>query len=473
MLGIISYGAYIPFYRLSRAEISKAWGGPPVSGEKAIAYFDEDSITMAVAASRDCIKGISPQTIDGIYFASTTSPYKEKQAAVIIATAIDLRRDTFTADFSNSLRCGTNAVRAALDAVSANSAKGVLVCSADVRLGLPNGASEMDFGDGAAALLFGNNGVIATIDGTYSINDEIIDVWRADKDTFVRCSEDRFVRDKGYTNVVTEAVSGALKKYNLTPKDFSKAVFYAPNPRDLATVARGLGFDAKTQVQDPLYSMVGNTGAALSMMLLVAALEEAKPGDKLLWVNYGDGCDVYILTVTEEIGNIKAKRGIKGHLASKQMLSSYDRYLQWRGIVPAQPPARPRVERPSTVALWRDRRCGLALIGSKCKKCGTPQYPRQRVCMICQAKDEYEDYCFADKEAALTTFSHDNLAASVDSPVTTCTVDFAGGGRIRCDMVDRVPEQVKVGMPVEMTFREIRYVEGIHDYWWKCQPIRC
>jgi uncharacterized OB-fold protein len=93
--------------------------------------------------------------------------------------------------------------------------------------------------------------------------------------------------------------------------------------------------------------------------------------------------------------------------------------------------------------------------------------------MVCRAKDDFEDYRFAAKEGKLATFSQDNLAASVDSPSTVCVVDFAGGGRLMCDMTDRDPHQIKVGMPVEMTFRKIRYVGGIHDYWWKCQPVRC
>ena len=58
MTGIASYGAYIPYFRLSRAEIGKAWGGGGGKGERAVASYDEDSLTMAVAAARDCLKGI-------------------------------------------------------------------------------------------------------------------------------------------------------------------------------------------------------------------------------------------------------------------------------------------------------------------------------------------------------------------------------------------------------------------------------
>ncbi len=472
MVGITSYGAYIPYYRLSRTEIAKAWGRAVPPGERAVANHDEDGITMAVAAAMDCTTGIDPQSIDGLYFASTTSPYKEKQAATTIATVLDMGREIFTVDFGNSLRCGTNAIRAAMDAISGGSAKSVLVCAADMRLGFPNGENEISFGDGAAALLIGDTKVAAIIEGSYSLTNEIIDVWRSDKDTFVRSWEDRFIREEGYDKVVPEAVSAAMKKYNLTPKDFSKFVCYAPNPRQLSTVARALGFDLKTQVQDNLYDTVGNTGTASALMSLVAALEEAKAGDRILLANYSNGCDVFILKVTEEIENIRNRRGIKGHLTPKGMMVNYQSYERWRELVETQPAARPPLDQHSVVALWRDNKGGLALYGSKCKHCGFIQYPAQRVCIRCGAKDEVEPYRFADKVGKVFTFSHDTIAPTAAPPTTMSAIDFPEGGRILTDITDRIPEEIKVGMSVEMTFRKLRYVGGIYNYWWKCRPIR-
>lgn len=472
MVGITSYGAYIPWHRLSRGEIAGAWGRAALPGEKAVAGYDEDSLTMAVAATMDCTKGIDPKSIDGLYFASTTSPYKEKQVAATIATAVDLDREIFTIDFGSSLRGGTSAMRAAMDAINGGSAKSVLVCAADTRLGFPNGENEMSFGDGGVALLIGDTRVAAIIEGSYTLTNELIDVWRSDKDAFVHSWEDRFIREEGYGRVVPEAVSAALKKYNLTSKDFSKFVCYAPDPRQLTTVARRLGFDLKTQVQDTLYNTVGNTGTASSLMSLVAALEEAKAGDRILLAGYGDGCDVFILKVTEEIENIRNRRGIKGHLVSKGIIPNYQRYICWRELVEVQPAARPPLQQPSGAALWRDTKGGLALYGVKCKQCGFIQYPAQRVCINCQNKDEFEDYRFADKVGKIFTFTHDNVSASLNPPTTQCVVDFPEGGRIKTDMTDRDPDEIKIGMPVEMTFRKLRYVGGIYDYWWKCRPIR-
>jgi 3-hydroxy-3-methylglutaryl CoA synthase len=456
---------------LSRTEIARAWGGGAQPGEKAVANYDEDSITMAVEAAMDCTKGIDITAIDGLYYASTTCPYREKQAAAIIAGAVDLGREVFTVDFANSLRSGTSAMRAAADAVHAGSSGSVLVCAADTRLGYPNGENEMSFGDGAAAFLIGNTKVAAAIEGSYTLSNEMIDVWRSDRDIFVNAWEERFAREIGYEKVIPEAVSAAMKKYGLTPKDVAKFVCYAPNFRQLTPIVRTLGFNPKTQVQDILYDTVGNTGTASAMMALVAALEAAQAGDRILLASYSNGCDVFILKVTEEVENLRHHRGVKGHLGRKRMVGNYEKYARWRRLIAVQPPARPQAIAPSAVALWRDNKGGLALYGVKCKSCGFIQYPAQRVCIHCRAKDHFEPYRFARETGKVFTFSHDNLAASIDPPTTICAVDFPEGGRIMCDMTDRNAEEVKVGMPVEMTFRKIGEEGGIHNYWWKCRPV--
>ena len=474
MAGIASYGAYIPLYRLSRAEIQKAWDSMmPIPGEKAVASYDEDSITMAVAAARDCLTGIDRQKVDRLYFASTTSPYKEKQAASVVAGALGLNKETLTMDFGGSLRAGTNAIRAAADAVDAGSANSVLVTCAETRLGAPNGDKEMSFGDGAAALLISKSDITVNIDGCVSIYQEFHDQWRSDKDTFVRFWEERFNREAGYLRIVPPTVAYALQQNNLTPADVTKAAIYAPDPRLLGMAAGKMGFDPMAQLQDPLYMTVGNTGSALPVVMLVATLEDAQAGNKLMCVGYGDGCDVLVLTVTDAIEKIKDRRGVKRHLESKMMIPNYLRYIQWRGLMETEPPPRPPINHISVPALWRDMDWGLSLHGVKCKNCGTPQYPPQRVCVICQAQDNFESYDFTDKKATIGTFSHDNLAASIDPPTTIAAVDFEEGGRIIFNMVDRDPQDVKPGMPVEVSFRKVHYFESIHNYWWKCTPIRC
>jgi len=485
MAGITSYGAYVPLHRIERSEFNRAWGGMmAMPGEKAVANFDEDSVSMAVEASLDCMNGTDPKTIDGLLFATTTSPLKERLCASIMATALDLRRDARTSDITGTLRAGTTAIATALDAIQAGSMKSVMVAAADMRTGAPSGDIEQALGDGAAALLLGDKNVIASIEGSHSVTDDFSGMWRADGDRFVRLWEDRMILDEGYSKVLPEAIAGLLKKYNLEPKDFAKVVYDAPHDvRRHPRVATGLGFDA-SQIQDPMFMTVGNTGTALAMMMLVAALEEAKPGDKILLASYGNGGNAFVLQVTPEIEKIGARRGIKNNLASKRAVNNYETYLRWRGLVTLEVARRPE-RGPTTIAgLWRDDKVLLGLWGVKCKVCGTPQYTQggglggatpQRICVECLAKDEFEDYKFADKKAKVFSFTHDNLADSPDPPATVNVVDFEGGGRGVFDMTDRDPDDVHVGMPVEMTFRRLFAdpARGIHNYFWKTRPIRC
>ena len=467
MVGITSYGAYVPLYRLSREAIAR--GG---RGEKAICNFDEDSVTMAAASAIDCLTGVDRQTVDGLYFATTTSPYKEKLAAGIVAMAADLKRNVITADFANSLRAGTSALMSAIDAVKAGSAKKVMVTAADTRMGIPTSPYEQNFGDGAGALLIGDNNVIATVEDSYSIYNEIIDVWRADGDTFIRSWEDRFTTAYGYAATVAEAVSGLLKKTGLKPADFAKVVLYTPDARRSADVAKRLGFDVQTQLQDPLFNNMGNTGTALPLMLLVAALEEAKAGDRILLASYGNGSDALVLQVTDQIKNIKPRRGMKGHLESKKVINDYKQYLIWREILPIEP-RKETVAFISAPALWRERDANLRLHGVKCKVCGTIQYPPQRVCTKCHAKDQFEPYRLSDKKAKIFTFSMDYITYPVlERPVVNVTIDFDGGGRALLYMTDREAEQVECGMPVEMSFRKLFVRDGIHNYFWKAIPFR-
>jgi hydroxymethylglutaryl-CoA synthase len=466
MVGITAYGAYVPLYRLSREAIAKG-----ARGEKAIGNFDEDSITMAVAAASDCLNGIDRETIDGLYFATTTSPYKEKLGAAIVAMGADLRPDIVTADFTNSLRAGTAALIAAIDAIKAGSAKKVLVVAADCRLGTPGSAFEQNFGDGAGALLIGDGDVAVTVDASYSVYNEIMDVWRADGDTFVRSWEDRFSSTHGYLQAVGEAVSGLMRKSKLSPKDFAKAVFYSPDARRYLELAQSLGFDTKVQLQDALFATMGNTGAASPLMLLIAALEEAKAGDRILLASYGNGSDALVLQVTKQIEKIRDRRGMKGHLASKKVITDYKKYLIWRGLLPQEETPGP-VRFFSAPAAWREREANLRLRGVKCQFCGTIQYPPQRVCTHCHTKDQFEPYRLSDKKAKIFTFAMDYVTPALDLPTVTTTIDFDGGGRMECYMTDREPEQVKCGLPVEMSFRKIIDKEGAHIYYWKTMPLR-
>ncbi|HEY7545252.1 MAG TPA: 3-oxoacyl-[acyl-carrier-protein] synthase III C-terminal domain-containing protein, partial [Blastocatellia bacterium] len=333
MTGITRFGAYIPFHRLAHSEIARAWGTRASDGERAVANVDEDSITMAVEAVRDLLAGGASRSVDGLIFASTTSPYAEKQASSLVATAVDLRHDVRTSDNTNSLRSATTAILTASDSVRAGSASRIIIAAADTRLAPPKSANERLFGDAASAIEIGSDGVIARLIHSHSIVDEMTDVWRRSGDQFVTGWEERFSVTQGYQRVVRQTVSELFERAQIGPSEISKAVFYAPDPGSLASVARSLGLKSE-QIPDHLFSSVGNAGAAMPVLVLASVLESASAGEKLLVVGYGSGCDALLFEVTEEIERAKSasRRGVSGHLASKVYLD-YERYARFRELI--------------------------------------------------------------------------------------------------------------------------------------------
>jgi 3-hydroxy-3-methylglutaryl CoA synthase len=469
MAGITSYGAYIPRLRLPLAVIA---GGAPKPGgpEKAVAGWDEDTVTMGVAAAIDCLKGVERATIDAVLFASTTYPFKEKQGAAIVAKALDLRRDVYTADLGDSLRAGTSALRTGLDAIKAGSAKRVLVVVSDTRMAAPRSAVESSLGDAAAAFLLGAEEVAAEITALHSVSDEIIDVWRTEGDPFVHAWEDRFVVDHGYRTNVREVVKGLLAKAGVTAKDVSKAAVYGPDARAHATVVRELGLDAQSQVQDALFGKVGSAGAALAPLLLAAALEQAKAGQKLLVVAYGDGADALLLETTPLVERLEGRRGVAWHLARRAEMKSYDTYLRFRQFIATEHDRRAGAGLSATKH-FRDRDEDLTLIGQKCRRCGQVQFPRQRVCYHCFARDEFDKIRLSDRVGAVRSFTFDNFAGSPTPPLVAGIVEVEGA-RLYVQMTDVDPKEVKLAMPVELTFRKIHEAGGTPNYFWKSTPVR-
>ena len=469
MVGIVAYGAYIPFNRLDCKHIRDIYGAPVRRGQKAVANYDEDSLTMAVAAALDCSTGFAAEDFSRIYFATTTQPHREKQSATTIAGTLDMRRDAVTMDITGSLRAASSAMIAGFDA--AEKSEKVMVAMSDNRLGAANGINESLFGDGAAAFLLGKENVIAEVIGYHSVAVDFYDNWRSQNDQFVRGWEERFCQNEGYTRFTVEAGKAVMEKTGLSPQHFSKVIIFGLQQRDSMNIAAKLGFSPQ-QVQDNMIDRIGNTGVASAPMSLVAALEEARPGDNILYVTYGEGSDAIIFRVTPAISDLSPRRGIKGYIDSEKSDMNYGNYLKWRQLVSLESQRRPPLVRPSLPDRYRNLKKILGFYGTRCTVCGTPQFPPHRVCTKCQSIDQLEEYRFLGRKARLATYTLDYLAPSLDPPTVMAVVDYDGGGRFVCLMTDCDLTKVAVGMELEMSFRKLFEADGIGTYFWKAIPRR-
>ena len=482
MIGIVSYGGYIPRLRLSRMSIfqNMGWFAPAIimvaQGERSFCNWDEDSVTMAVEASRDCLKEMDKSKVDGYYLCSTTLPFSDRMSAGIVKTALNLRDDIMAEDFTNSLRCGTSALLTAFDVVKAGGKKQVLVTASDKREARAGYFYEMWFGDGAASVLVGDTDLIAEFIGGYSLSYDFVDHFRGAEKKYDYMWEERWVRDEGYSKIIPEAVTGLFKKLSITMKEVDTFVFPCFFKTEHRNIAKALGATAD-KVVDNLHEVCGETGAAHPLVMLALALDQAKPGDRILLAGFGQGCDALYFRVTENISKLPRRRGIKGSLEDKKTTDNYLKFLKFRDLILTEMSI--RAEAPTQTAmtvLWRKRKMLLGLVGGKCRQCGTAQFPQMRICVNpdCLAVDSQDEWEFSNQQASIKSFTGDLLSVSVDPPAVYGMIQFDGGGRLYADFTDCELGDVRVGQPVTLSFRK-RYTDkerGFTGYFWKAVPVR-
>ena len=464
MVGITRIATYFPRRRLERALIAKAWGTRVPAGTRTVAGLDEDALTMATDAVLACVADADPAAFDALYFASTSSPYLEKQVASVIATAADLRRDVAVADFAGSVRAGVAALRAALDGVRAGSLGAALVAAADTRLAEPESELEPLLGDGAAALAVGGEGVVAELVAAASVAEEFTYVWRTDEQRTLRVSETRFGTTYGYVRDVAEAIGAALRKAELPPARIARLALGAPEPRAAAEAVRRAGFDPARQLDPSLLTEAGLLGTPEPLVLLARALETAAPGDFLVVAAYGEGADALVVRATDRLPAARP-RPLADRLARGLALPSYERYLRARGVLPHEPMGEP----VTAMIEWKELRQDVRLYGSRCDACGLVQYPQARICIGCQARDRMQEHKLG-KRGTVFTFTLDNLAPVPEHPMPMAVIDLEGGGRLYLQVTDAAEGEVRVGAPVELTFRRLHEAGGNRNYFWKARP---
>jgi hydroxymethylglutaryl-CoA synthase len=466
MVGISSIGVYVPRSRLDRSLIAKAWGKKQPPGEKAVAHHDEDALTMAVAAAHRCLEENEPSTIDGLFFASTSSPYREKQVASVIATACDLPREILTADFTGSIRAGVGAVAAAIRAVQSGAARRVLVAVADCRPAEPEGDLEGLFGDAAVALVIDGKARLAGFEGAASVAEEFTSHWRTDAGGAVQTQDARFALTHGYLRDMPEVIERVMNEAGVGTADLAALAAAHPDARAAQDLAKAVGIDAKAQLVPSLVGSIGIAGSPDALLLLAAALEKATPGDRIAVAAFGEGAEALLFTAGEGAGAGAVQPSLAAAIESKLPLPSYEKYLKFRRILGQDETP---VELISNVLEHRELKQDVRLYGSRCSACGMVQYPMARVCLACKKREDLEPVKLK-KRGKIFTYTVDHLAANLDHPMGMAVVDLDGGGRVYVQTTDCTPEEVQIGAPVELTFRRLHAGGENYNYYWKARP---
>lgn len=473
MVGIRAYGTYVPKYKLGRKQIAEAWDFPVAPGNLTVSNQDEDSITMGIAAAFEALEtgNIDPKEIDALYFCTTTPPYTEKQNAATIATVLDLRDDCLTADITSSTRAGTTALINAHNAISAGDAKNVLIVASDKRYAEPISMFEYQYCDGAAALVVSSEDGIAKINGHASVNYDLVGPWRKEGDHHTQQFEVKVERDYGYQANIVKVLKGVVEKFELTPETIKRAAYFCFEPRSYGRVAKALKLEPK-QLADNLFLDHGNSGTALAFQILIGAFEQKpslKPDDNVLFANSGDGADAFYLQATENLRSVvKAHTKLGKKLGNRMQLDKYTDFLKYRYLLKTKEPF---TRKSSNVTIWRDAKSINQMWGFKCNKCGVIQYPLLlNSCIECGSQEITP--MKLKRNGIIYTYSLDHLISGgyYETPVPRCIIDLEGGGRLMLDMTDCDPQEVYVGMPIDLTFRKIHEGGGFMNYSWKCVP---
>ena len=478
--GIHAFGGYVPRLRLDRGAIAKAnaWFNPALMalgrGERAIAGWDEDAITMAVEAGRDCLARRGRDGISQVFLASTTLPFQDRQNAGVVAEALRLDGETGTLDIAGSQRAGTSALMAACR-ISAGGGGSVLVTSAEKRRTRAASLLELTTGDAAAAFVVGEGEGIARLLGQATYSTDFVDHFRGQDEPFDHVWEERWIRDEGFMKIIPEAAERALSASGLAAADVDHFCFPSPMRRAGPSVAAKLGL-AERSVRDNLQGTCGEAGAAHPLVMLAHVLETAAPGERILVIGFGQGCDALVFEATDALTASRPERGISGWLERRRADGDYLRYLGINNLVDLEHGLRSETDRQTGLTtLYRHRKMVHGLIGGKCSTCGTLQFPKSNVCVNpnCHAADTQVDHPFSDMRATMRSYTADRLTYSMAPPAFYGMVQFEEGGRAMIDFTDIDSDaRLEVGTAMRMVFRVKEYDtrRGFRRYFWKAAP---
>jgi hydroxymethylglutaryl-CoA synthase len=349
MVGIITYGAYIPRYRIKLEEIARVWGDNAhdiTSGlgvkEKSVPDLDEDTATMAVEAARNALKrrDVDREAIGAIYVGSESHPYAVKPTACTVGEAIAATPNMTAADYEFACKAGTAGIQACMGLVGSGMIKYGVAIGSDVAQGAPSDALEYTAAAGGAAFIIGKDDPIAEIHHTVSFTTDTPDFWRREGQSYPRHGG-RFTGEPGYFKHTMGAVNLLFDQMNKSPKDYDYAVFHQPNAKFPQKVAKMLGFTPEQIKPGLVVPRLGNTYSGASMIGLAATLDIAKAGDRIFVASFGSGAgsDAFDIEVTDHIEsdliNRKAAPSVEDLLKNPIYLD-YALYARHKGKIVMQ-----------------------------------------------------------------------------------------------------------------------------------------
>ena len=480
--GITGFGGYIPRLRMERSAIAAAhkWMAPALrsaaKGRRAFCNWDEDSITMAVEAARDALNQKQSGAIANIakvFLASTTLPFADMLNASVVCGALDFPAKVRALDIGQTQRAGTSALLAAL----LEAGGPALVVASDRPRGKPASTQEISFGAGAAAFTLGSDNVVADFLGFSSSTSAFVDHFRSSDNKYDYFWEERWIRDEGYLKIVPPVAAAALENAGVKAEDIKHFIMSTPFKGVASALARKIGLYAGCE-SDGLEEHCGYAGAAHALLMLSHVLQKCQPGELILVIGFGQGCDALVFRATDAVGGFQPVRGIAGALADAQAHDSYLRMLAYDDGIDLEWGM--RSEKNTKTSLSEQYRSSGQIAGfvaGKCKKCGTVQFPQLAYCVApsCHAgSDNFEPVPLRDVPCKVLTYTADWLSYHPAPPLYVGFVQFENGARLLMETVDVGAQALEKDMPLRVVYRikEIDKARGYRRYFWKTTPLQ-
>lgn len=473
--GIKSFGAYVPTRRIARAAIAEAhaWSFPPTStsvkGELSLCNWDEDAISLAVEAARDCLYGADQAAVGALDLVSTTAPYADLQNAAIAACALRLPKSVSCADHGGSTRAGLLALNRAC---SSRREGTTLVVASEKRSARPRSPQELQYGSGAAALLIGSGpNLQARFLGCESLSLPFVDHFRRAGDRFDYYWEERWIRDEGVAKMVPRAVKALLTRLDISMDRVAHFGMSGGPPGSGKLVAKTLAI-APERVLPDLLTQTGDTGAAHAPLLLIEALERSRAGDIIVVAAFSQGCEVTAFEVLADSPPTR-RRGLAGHLARRIEETSYPKLLSLGEHLELDWGMRAEADQKTALTeQYRSTEQILGFVGGRCSRCEAVQFPSLPACVNCGALASQAPHALADEPAKIATYTVDWLQYTPAPPLYVGLVQFDVGARLLMEITDVGLGGLEVGTPLEMRFRikERDRLRHYDRYFWKAAP---
>lgn len=458
-------GTYLPLLRLERAAAAAAlrWSGlgGPRDGFRAVAGWDEDALTLALEAAR-CALGDAPPA--SVVFASTSAPFFERAQAPLLIEALALPAATRSMDVAGSRRAGVSALLRALDGHG-----DALVAAGERRPTKPGSASQLGYGDGGAAALIGDSGAARFLGGA-SMSCDFVDIYTSREHPTPYVAEERFVRDVAVAEVLAPTIRNACGNAGIEPGRISYAAVAEPVTGTYKAVAAKLGLTAPNLATD-LSVAAGDLGAAHALFAFALACTHTRPGDIILLVGFGSGCDALLFEITGEMPGAADATALLG---SGFPFGDYVRFLSLTGSLDLDWGVRGEFEQKAQpTVIERYGRDMMGFIGGRDRH-GNVQFPKSRVPVNPDAagSEPLADVRLADEIGKIISITADRLNFTPDPPFNFGLVQFGNGARVMMEFTDAGPDRFKVGDLVRMRLRikSLDRKRGFRTYFWKAAP---